>query len=137
LPLGRHRLRLTVAQRIHYLLGSVQWFGDLLTAMFTVLLLMTAFVTAYHHRLPVREIVGPLTLIPIVFLTTGVGRAFWAIRVTAHCSWGDSFRALRVWFALSWVVALACIRGLIRRQAAFLRTPNREEGRSVWQAIQS
>jgi hypothetical protein len=32
LPFARHRLRLTAAQRMHYLLGSVQWFGDLLTA---------------------------------------------------------------------------------------------------------
>jgi cellulose synthase/poly-beta-1,6-N-acetylglucosamine synthase-like glycosyltransferase len=137
LPIGRHQLHLTFAQRIHYLLGSVQWFGDLLTATFTLLLLMTAVVTAYHHRLPVREIVGPLTLIPILFLLTGVGRALWAIRVTAHCTWGDAFRALRVWFALSWVVSLACVRGLFRRQAAFLRTPKRKEGQSVWQAIKS
>jgi hypothetical protein len=42
---------------------------------------------------------------------------------------------MRVWFALSWVVSLACLRGLIRREAAFLRTPKRKEGRSVWQAI--
>jgi cellulose synthase/poly-beta-1,6-N-acetylglucosamine synthase-like glycosyltransferase len=137
LPVGRHKLNLSVAQRIHYLLGSVQWFGDLLTAMFTLLLLMTALVTTYHHRLPVREIVGPLTLVPIVFLLTGVGRALWAIRVTAHCSWGDAFRALRVWFALSWVVSLACLRGLVRKEAAFLRTPKRKEGQSVWQAIKS
>src|SRR5207253_8150341 len=133
----RHQLRLDVGQRIHYLLGSVQWFGDLLTALFTLLLLLTALVTAFHHRLPVREIVGPLTFIPIVFLVTGVGRALWAVRVTARCTWGDAFRALRVWFALSWVVSLACMRGLSRRQAAFLRTPKRKEGRSVWQAIKS
>jgi len=137
LPVGGHRLHLTVGQRIHYLLGSVQWFGDLLTATFTLLLLLTALVTAFHHRLPVREIVGPLTVIPILFLVTGVARALWAIRVTARCSWGDALRALRVWFALSWVVSLACMRGLIRRQAAFLRTPKRKEGRSVWQAIKS
>src|SRR2546423_13784238 len=98
---------------------------------------MTAVVTAFHHRLPVREIVGPLGLVPIRFLLTGVGRALWAIRTTARCSFGDSVRCLRCWFALSWVVALACLRGLVRREAAFLRTPKREEGRSVWQAIQA
>jgi cellulose synthase/poly-beta-1,6-N-acetylglucosamine synthase-like glycosyltransferase len=137
LPFGRHRLRLTVAQRIHYLLGSVQWFGDLLTVVFTLLLVLTAGVTVLHHRLPVREIIGPLTLVPLLFLVTGVGRALWAIRVTAHCSMGDAVRCLRCWFALSWVVALACLRGLVRRQAAFLRTPKRKEGQSVWQAIRS
>ena len=135
LPFGRHRLRLTVGQRVHYLLGSVQWFGDPINATFTFLLLVTALVTATHHRLPVREIVGPLAFVPLLFLVTGVWRALWAIRTTAGCGWGDAVRAMRVWFALSWVVTLACARGLIRRQAAFLRTPKRKEGRSVWQAI--
>jgi cellulose synthase/poly-beta-1,6-N-acetylglucosamine synthase-like glycosyltransferase len=137
LPIWPHRLRLSVGQRMHYLLGSVQWFGDLLTATFTVLLLLTAALTAFHHRLPVREILGPLTLVPILFLLTGVGRALWAIRVTARCTWGDAFRALRVWFALSWVVSLACMRGVVSKEAAFLRTPKHEERRSVWQAIKS
>src|SRR5262249_30685796 len=136
-PFAAHRLRLSVGQRIHYLLGSVQWFGDLLTVVFTVLLLLTALVTVLNHRLPVREIIGPLALVPLVFLVTGVGRALWAIRTTSHCSMGDAVRCLRCWFALSWVVSLACLRGLVRREAAFLRTPKRKEGRSVWQAIRS
>jgi cellulose synthase/poly-beta-1,6-N-acetylglucosamine synthase-like glycosyltransferase len=137
LPFAPHRLRLTIGQRIHYLLGSVQWFGDVLTVAFTVLLLLTAAVTVVHHRLPVREIVGPLALVPVLFLLTGVGRALWAIRVTARCSFGDAVRCLRCWFALSWVVTLACLRGLVRREAAFLRTPKRAEQRSVWQAIRA
>jgi GT2 family glycosyltransferase len=137
-PFARHRLRLTFAQRLHYLLGSIQWFGDLLTVLFTILLLLTAVVTLVHHRLPVREIVGPLALVPLLFLVTGVGRALWAIRVTAPgCTFGDAVRCLRCWFALSWVVSLACLRGLVRREAAFLRTPKRADRRSVWQAIRS
>ncbi|HEX4214943.1 MAG TPA: glycosyltransferase [Candidatus Dormibacteraeota bacterium] len=137
LPFAPHRLRLTSAQRIHYMLGAVQWFGDLLNLTFTLLLLVTAAATIMHHRLPVREIVGPLTVVPILFLVTGIGRALWAIRTTARCTWGDSIRCLRCWFALSWVVSLACLRGLVRRRAAFLRTPKDREGRSVWQAIMS
>src|SRR5438874_9061356 len=31
--------RLTLAQRVHYLLGSIQWFGDPLMACFTILLI--------------------------------------------------------------------------------------------------
>jgi cellulose synthase/poly-beta-1,6-N-acetylglucosamine synthase-like glycosyltransferase len=137
LPFLPHRLTLTFAQRMHYLLGAVQWFGDLLNAVFVALLLLTAFVTITHHRLPVREIVGPLTVVPILFLVTGVGRALWAIRTTSGCTWGDAIRCLRCWFALSWGVSLACLRGLVRRQAAFLRTPKDREGRSVWAAIMS
>jgi len=139
-PFAPHRFQLTRAQRIHYLLGSVQWFGDMLTVAFTVLLLLTAVVTVVHHRLPVREIIGPLSLIPLLFLVTGVGRALWAIRLTARplgCTFGDAVRCLRCWFALSWVVTLACLRGMVRREAAFLRTPKRADRRSVWQAIRA
>ncbi|HEY4866712.1 MAG TPA: glycosyltransferase [Candidatus Dormibacteraeota bacterium] len=138
LPFTRHRLRLTAAQRMHYLLGSVQWFGDLLTATFTVLLLVTAAAAFFKHRLPVREITGPAVLVPLVFLVSGVGRALWALRVRSATSWGDAFRALRIWFALSWVVTLACLRGLISRQAAFLRTPKKKAGRgTLLQALRS
>lgn len=132
LPLAPgQRLHLTAAQRLHYLLGSVQWFGDLLTATFTILLLITAAAAALHHRLPVREITGPVIIVPIVFLVSGLARALWALRVTSAASWGDAARALRVWFALAWVVSLACLRGLISRQAAFLRTPKRKAGRAT------
>ncbi|HEV7679466.1 MAG TPA: glycosyltransferase [Candidatus Dormibacteraeota bacterium] len=128
LPFAPHRLRLTRGQRIHYLLGSVQWFGDLLTATFTVLLLATALATALHHRLPLRQLTGAVLAVPVVFLVTGVGRALWAMRRTTGCSWRDSVHALRCWFAMSWVVTLACVRGLFTSKAVFLRTPKRRTG---------
>jgi hypothetical protein len=58
LPFARHRLQLSWGQRLHYLFGSVHWFGDLLTVGFTLLLLLTAVAAAIHHRLPVRELTG-------------------------------------------------------------------------------
>jgi hypothetical protein len=39
---------------------------------------------------------------------------------------------MRIWFACSWITALACVRGLIRYQTAFLRTPKAPEGGSKW-----
>jgi cellulose synthase/poly-beta-1,6-N-acetylglucosamine synthase-like glycosyltransferase len=130
LPFARHRMTLSRGQRIHYLLGSVQWMGDLFTAIFTVLLLATAVATALHHRLPLRQLTGAVLVVPLVFLVTGIGRAPWALRRTAQCSWGDAMRALRCWFAMSWVVALACARGLVTSRAVFLRTPKRRTDES-------
>ena len=130
LPFARHSLRLTRGQRVHYLLGSVQWFGDLVTAAFTVLLVATAIATAMHHRLPLRQLTGAVLVVPLVFLVTGILRAVWAMRRTTGCTWGDALRALRCWFAMSWVVTLACLRGLISSRAEFLRTPKRKEGGS-------
>ncbi|HEX6548593.1 MAG TPA: glycosyltransferase [Candidatus Dormibacteraeota bacterium] len=128
LPFTSHRLKLTLAQRIHYLLGSVQWFGDVLNLAFVIVLAATAIATALHHQLPVRVIAGAAIVVPLTFLATGVGRAVWAMKAATGCSWRDAFGALRVWFALNWVVTLACLTGLVRSTAAFLRTPKRREG---------
>jgi cellulose synthase/poly-beta-1,6-N-acetylglucosamine synthase-like glycosyltransferase len=138
LPFTQHRLRLTWAQRINYLMGSIHWFGDLLTAGFTALLLLTAIAAAMHHRLPLREITGPVLIVPLAFLVTGVLRGLWALRRAERCSWGDAFRAMGIWFALSWVDALAVVRGIWSGHAAFLRTPKQKQGgRRLWPAIWS
>ena len=137
LPFTRHELRLTRAQRNHYLLGVLQWFGDPLTAAFTFLLLLTALVTSLHHQLPVRQLTGAVLVVPLAFATTGLSRALWAMRRTTGCSLRDAVHALRVWFALSWVVTLACLRGLVRSQADFLRTPKHKEGAALFHALRS
>ena len=137
-PLTPHRLRLTLGQRFAYLFGSVHWFSDLLTVGFTALLLLTAVAAALHHRLPVRELTGPILVVPLAFLITGVLRGLWALRRAERCSWSDAVRALAIWFALSWVDTLAVVRGLLSGQAAFLRTPKQKEGGNrLWPAIRS
>src|SRR5438477_10904 len=138
LPFTRHRLHLTWGQRLHYLFGSVHWFGDLLTVGFTLLLLLTAVAATIHHRLPVRELTGPILIVPLAFLVTGVLRGLWALRRAERCSWGDALHALGIWFALSWVVTLAVVRGLLSREAAFLRTPKQKAtGNRLWPAVRS
>ncbi len=122
--------RLTVAQRIHYLLGNIQWFGDVLMFCFTVLLLLTALSTAMHHQLPIRQLTGVALGLPVAFLATGLLRAVWAMKLTTRCTWRDAVAGLQVWFALSWVVTVACLRGLVRFHTTFLRTPKLKEGES-------
>ncbi len=137
-PLAPHRLRLTRAQRAHYLVGAIQWFGDAMLATFTLLLLGTAVATAAHDRLPVAQITGAVLVIPLLFLVFGLLRAVWALRASGRLTWRDAGAALRVWFALSWTVTLADIRGLLVSRASFLRTPKRREGISSWaQALRS
>lgn len=136
-PFAKHRMRLTAGQRIHYLLGSVQWFAEVLTATFTVLLLATALATSLHERLPVRQLTGAVLAVPLAFAITGILRAVWAMRRACHATTRDALNALRVWFALSWVVTLACVRGLVQRHAEFLRTAKSKEGRSLIAALRS
>ncbi|HET9052121.1 MAG TPA: glycosyltransferase family 2 protein, partial [Candidatus Dormibacteraeota bacterium] len=135
---GRDRSRLTTAQRLHYLLGGIQWFGEPLTAAFTVLLLVTAAITGLHHSVPLRQVAALVLAVPLLSLVTGVGRAVWGLRTLCRCSWGDASRALRVWFALSWVVTGAVVAGLTTRRAEFLRTPKRREGEArLWHALRA
>ena len=137
-PFARHELRLTWAQRAHYLVGALQWFGDATLATFTVLLLATAIATAAHHRLPVAQLTGAVLVIPVVFLAFGLLRAVWALRASGDLTWGDAGRALRVWFALSFTVTRADLQGLLVARARFLRTPKRREGMgSLAQALRS
>jgi cellulose synthase/poly-beta-1,6-N-acetylglucosamine synthase-like glycosyltransferase len=136
-PLAHHKMRLSVAQRIHYLLGSVQWFAEVLTATFTVLLLATAVATSLHERLPIRQLTGAVLVVPLAFAGTGVVRAMWAMRRACGASAGDALSALRVWFALSWVVTLACVRGLVQKHAEFLRTAKTKERSSLLSALRA
>ena len=69
--------KLTVAQRLQYVIGNVQWFGDVLMFCFTLLLLLTAISTALHHELPVRKLTGLALALPVTFLATGLLRAVW------------------------------------------------------------
>ena len=137
IPFAPHELKLTTGQRIHYLLGSVQWFGEPLTAAFTFLLLLTALVTSLHHQLPLRQFSGGVLVVPLAFAFTGLARALFALRRATNCTWSEAVMALRVWFALSWVVTLACLRGLVRRTAEFLRTPKQREGAALANAVRS
>jgi hypothetical protein len=61
----------------------------------------------------------------------------WAMRRACRCTRTDAFYALRVWFALSWVVTLACMRGLVQKRAEFLRTPKSKEGGSLLSALRA
>jgi len=58
-------------------------------------------------------------------------RAVWAMKLKTRCTWRDAIAGLQVWFALSWVVTLACVRGLLRFQTAFLRTPKQKDGEAT------
>ena len=130
LLLRSHGEKLTLGQRIHYLLGNVQWFGDTLMFFFTILLLLTALSTAMHHQLPIRRLTGVALGLPIAFLASGLLRAVWAMKLKTRCTWRDAIAGLQVWFALSWVVTLACLRGLLSFHTAFLRTPKIKESQA-------
>jgi len=127
--------RLSIAQRVDYLLGGLQWLNDLVYLCFTVVLAVVAALLLAGDRVAVRPLVGPTVLLPAALLASGLLRAMWALRQRTRISLSRSALAFASWLSLSWTVALACLQGLLRKEGVFLRTPKTSEGHRVRAAI--
>jgi cellulose synthase/poly-beta-1,6-N-acetylglucosamine synthase-like glycosyltransferase len=114
---------LSAAQRYHYLLSGIQWFSDVVTLGFTALVMVTAALLLVGHPVHVPVLGTTLALLPLAFWGMGIARTLWALRATRACTWGEAVGALAILWSLSWVVALACMQGLLHRNGVFLRTP--------------
>jgi hypothetical protein len=135
-PWDRHPgNRLSVAQRVDYLLGGLQWLNDLVYLGFTVVLLVTAALLAGTGRVGLRPLLGVAVLLPAALLTSGLVRALWALRRRTGIGLGRALLAFANWLALSWTVALACVQGLVRSRGVFLRTPKQAEGQRLVNAL--
>jgi cellulose synthase/poly-beta-1,6-N-acetylglucosamine synthase-like glycosyltransferase len=129
---GRHLLpwsrfergeKLTLQQRMRYLMGLLGWFNDLLVLVFTAFLLLTIAAYTYGWQLPIRQLAEWLLFVPIVSVLTGILRVAWALRLTTGCSWRSGFGAFMSMLALSWTVAQACLSAMWNDKGTFLRTP--------------
>lgn len=114
---------LTTAQRYHYLLGGLQWYGDALTFAFTMILLGTGWLHILGRPLRLPVLGGPLLSIPLAFWLTSLLRTLWGLRATRRCTWAEALGAVGIMWSLGWVVTLASLQGLVRRRGTFLRTP--------------
>jgi Glycosyltransferase like family 2 len=136
LPWDRHPgNRLSVAQRVDYLLGGLQWLNDLVQLGFTVVLLATMALLATTGRLALRPLLGVAVLLPATLLTSGLVRALWALRRSTGIGPRRALLAFANWLSLSWTVALACVQGLVRSQGVFLRTPKQADGSRLVNAL--
>jgi cellulose synthase/poly-beta-1,6-N-acetylglucosamine synthase-like glycosyltransferase len=129
--------RLTVGQRLDYLIGGLQWTNDLILLGFTLVLAVVAALLLSGSTVEIRPLIGPTILLPATLLAVGLLRAVWALRMRTRISYSRAVFAFINWLSLSWTVAFACIQGLIRREGVFMRTPKSEDDRSLWAAIVS
>jgi cellulose synthase/poly-beta-1,6-N-acetylglucosamine synthase-like glycosyltransferase len=120
--LGR-RSGLTVAQRYDHLIGGLWWFNDALTLGFTAFVAATAVGAAAGRPFVVQRLTALGLVLPVVLIVLNLVRYLWALRATTGASPPLALAALRVNLSLSWVIALACIRGLTQERGVFLRTP--------------
>ncbi|MDX9740460.1 MAG: glycosyltransferase [Gammaproteobacteria bacterium] len=117
--------RLTFAQKFDYWSGALQWLNDPLTFLFTSILLLCAVSYTLGQALLLQPIAASAVFMPFLFITFGILKMLWALRLRLQCSLADAHRAFLILLSLTWVVTMACALGLTRRQGRFLRTPKR------------
>lgn len=127
--------RLTLAQRFGFLNGGLQWLNDFLAIMYTVVLFVgtASFIIGgsfFNHA-----VTQSILIVSPIFLFLSIVRFLWAFRVQSRCSWSEAADAMSVLIGLTWVVGLACARGLFSKEGVFLRTPKQSKELRLWDAI--
>jgi cellulose synthase/poly-beta-1,6-N-acetylglucosamine synthase-like glycosyltransferase len=125
--------RLTRKQRMDYLLGGLQWLNDPVTFSFTMLLLMGTGSLLVAHSLFIQPLAGAVMVIPFLFVFIGVSRFLWALRHRVGCNIVQAGASFTILLALTWVVTMACVLGLVKEKGVFLRTPKRRQVEDRWQ----
>lgn len=115
--------RLTFAQKYFYLTSGLQWFNELLTMLFTFVVLTSILLTLAGQTALLRPTYEAFVILPLVLIGTNLLRALWGLKQALRLSWGRAIYALTMWFSLTWVVAMACVQALVRERGVFLRTP--------------
>jgi cellulose synthase/poly-beta-1,6-N-acetylglucosamine synthase-like glycosyltransferase len=129
--------RLTIGQRVDYLMSGLLWFNDVLYLGFAVILVSTAFILAAHGHIELRPLHGAIAVLPGALIASGLVRALWSLRVRAHLSVKRGIFAFLNWLSLSWTVALACIQHLFKSESTFLRTPKEGKERTFLGALRA
>ncbi|MEI7058503.1 glycosyltransferase [Nocardioides sp. CCNWLW239] len=115
--------QMTLAQRWAYLVGGLQWFGDLAGALFTLFLITGALDLMLGDGLVVRRLSGLLLFATVALVLFGAARSIALVRLRSGASWRDALGAFGLWLALGVTVARASWLGLVSREGTFLRTP--------------
>jgi cellulose synthase/poly-beta-1,6-N-acetylglucosamine synthase-like glycosyltransferase len=115
--------RLTLGQRWAYLVGGLQWFGDLAGLAFTMFLLIGACDAALGSDLVVRRLSGLLLISTAALVVLGAIRSVALVRRTSGAGWRTAAGAFGLWLALGLTVARASWLGLVSQHGTFLRTP--------------
>jgi cellulose synthase/poly-beta-1,6-N-acetylglucosamine synthase-like glycosyltransferase len=117
------RQHLTLAQRYFYLVDGLRWFNDVLTLLLTFSLLLMGGLTLLPGEFPLRPLTQPLLILPGILWLTSLWRFIWVLQQVLKLPWDLALKTMFGLFSLSWVIALACIRGVIEPEGVFLRTP--------------
>jgi hypothetical protein len=127
--------KLTAAQRYFYLAGCMQWFTDAFNIAFAGFLFSGGLVKLLTGRFTIVPVTVPLIIMAAIFVGLNIWRFGWVLRNALRLSWATAIRSMYAMFSIGWVVALASLRGIIRKRTAFLRTPKGHSETPVWNAL--
>ncbi|MFN2543049.1 MAG: glycosyltransferase, partial [Actinomycetota bacterium] len=127
--------KLTLPQRVDYLLGGLQWLNDLVYLGFTSVLLVTGALLYTKGQIGLRPLFGVAVLLPAALIASGVLRALWSLRHRTGIGLRRAILAFLNWLSMSWTVAVACVQGLVRREGVFMRTPKTAERNRLASAL--
>jgi cellulose synthase/poly-beta-1,6-N-acetylglucosamine synthase-like glycosyltransferase len=113
---------LTQAQRRDYLMASAGWFRDLLMFGFSVLLLVISGLLVANSGFAVAPTDGARSLLPLSLIIIATVCNMWTLSHWTTLSARRALRSLVISLSVTWVIALACIEGMARRDGVFLRT---------------
>jgi hypothetical protein len=127
--------RLSLAQRLDYILGGVQWLNDLIYLGFTAVLIASAVVLLTDGELAIRPLAGAAAVLPGALILSGLVRALWTLRVQTGIGLRRAALAFANWLSVSWTVAMASVQGMVRRGGVFMRTPKTAGRRDLLSAL--
>ena len=124
--------RLTVRQRIDFLVGGLHWLdGAVVFALAAVLLAMgvaelAGAPLASHHA----QEMWLLALVPVFLLFDGVARVHLALRRALRLPLSATLGVMGMWMSVKFSNARGALAALAGRPLAFARTPKDAQGRS-------
>ncbi|MBI1820963.1 MAG: glycosyltransferase [Nitrospirae bacterium] len=127
---------LTPGQKYDYLVGGLQWLNDPITLCFSMILLISAGTLIFFQTIFLQPVVGATLYTPFVFILFGVIRFLWALRVRLDITFRQSAAAMMILLGMTWVVSMACLMGLTRKEGTFLRTPKKRGNALLLRSLQ-
>ncbi len=114
--------KLSNAQRRDFLMASLGWFRDLLMFAFSALLLVITGLLVTQSNFTVSPMDGSRSIFPLALIVVATLANMFALRLWTTMSVRRALMSLLISLSVSWVIALGCIEGGLRRDAVFLRT---------------
>ena len=108
---------LTNAQRRDYLMASLGWFRDLLMVAFSLLLLVITGLLVTNSSFAVSPMDGARSLLPLSLIIIASITNMYMLRLWTTMLYRRALFSLAISLSVTWVIALGCIEGLIRRDA--------------------